>query len=154
MHVVVLAGPPCAGKTTLAHAVAQPGDVVLDFDDVARSLGSPVPWIHPEPYRTVAEQELQAQLAMLHAQPTDATCWLLRTAPRPSTRMALAQQWQAQVYLLNPGERECRRRARADSRPPRTGQRIGEWHHRYRPWVHDLNAAVLRGVVDLDPREV
>lgn len=119
MRVVVLAGPPCSGKTTLAHQVAQQGDVVLDYDDVARSLGSPAQWIHPEPYRTAAEQELQAQLAMAHAHPTQGTCWLLRTTPRPISRQALAHQWQATVYLLDPGERECRRRARADQTPIR-----------------------------------
>src|SRR4051812_23851021 len=132
MHVVVLAGPPCAGKTTLAHHVAKQGDVVLDYDEVARSMGSPTQWLHPEPYRTGAEQELQAQLAAAHAHPSDHTCWLLRTAPHPTTRMALAQAWQAQVYLLNPGERECRRRAKAEHRPAGTGQHIGSWYHRYR----------------------
>lgn len=143
MHVVVLAGPPCAGKTTLAYHVAKQGDVVLDYDEVARSMGSPVRWLHPEPYRTGAEQELQAQLAHAHAHPSDATCWLLRTAPHPTTRMALAQAWQAQVYLLNPGERECRRRAKAEARPAGTGQRIGEWHHRYRAWIGDRDPSLL-----------
>lgn len=145
MHVVVLAGSPCSGKTTLAHHLAQPDDVVLDYDDVAHSMGSPVQWLHPEPYRTGAEQELQAQLAQAYAHPSDATCWLLRTAPHPTTRMALAQAWAAQVYLLNPGERECRRRAREASRRAGTGQHIGSWYHRYRPWLHDLDARVLMG---------
>lgn len=155
MRIVVLAGPPCSGKTTLAHQVAQQGDVVLDYDDVARSLGSPAQWIHPEPYRTAAEQELQAQLARAHAHPTQGTCWLLRTTPRPISRQALAHQWQATVYLLDPGERECRRRARADQRPSGTSQRIGEWYHRYRPWHGDIDAySLTRGVVELDPDAV
>ncbi|MGW3992368.1 AAA family ATPase [Amycolatopsis sp. NPDC004772] len=143
MHVTVLCGPPCSGKSTLAHHLAQPGDLVLDYDDVARSRGSPVRWLHPEPYRTGAEQELQAQLARAYEDDSDATCWLIRTAPRISTRVALAQAWQAPVYVLDPGERECRRRARADGRPPGTGQRIGEWYHRYRPWLHDLDGRSL-----------
>jgi hypothetical protein len=143
MHVTVICGPPCAGKTTLAHHVARQGDVVLDYDDVARNMGSSVRWLHPEPYRTGAEQELQAQLAMAHAHPSDHTCWLIRAAPHPTTRMALAHAWAAEVYLLNPGERECRRRAREASRPAGTGQHIGSWYHHYRPWLHDLDARVL-----------
>lgn len=148
MHVTVLAGPPCAGKTTLARHLAQPGDLILDYDQVAQAMGSPVRWLHPEPYRTGAEQELQAQLARAYEDDSDHVCWLIRTAPRPATRMALAQAWQALVYVLDPGEPECRRRARLDHRPPGTGQRIGHWYHLYRPWLHDLDAfALVRGMI-------
>lgn len=148
MRMVFLCGPPCAGKTTLANQLARPGDVVLDYDTIARDLGSPTPWNHPEPWRTTAEQEMQARIAHAHTTPGDGTAWVLRTVPRPSSRQALAEQWQATVYLLDPGERECRRRARADGRPSGTGQRIGDWYHRYRPWVGDGQPT------DLDPQWV
>jgi shikimate kinase len=147
MRVVLIAGPPCAGKTTLAQRVAISGDVVLDYDSVAQSMGSPVQWIHPEPYRTMAEQEVQAQLAHAYHQLDTGTCWLIRLAPRPATRMALAGQWGATVYVLSPGERECRRRARQQQRPSGTGQRIGQWYHHYRSWLADHDAALLGGWV-------
>lgn len=152
MRIVLLCGPPCAGKTTLAHQVAGPDDLVLDFDDIAKSLGSPTPWHHPEPYRTMAEQHMQAAIAQAHATPGHGTAWVIRTAPRPAHRASLAQQWAAQVYLLNPGEAECKRRAVTDQRPSGTRRAIGEWYHRYGYWAGDRNPTELDGtLVNVEP---
>jgi predicted kinase len=143
MHVVLLCGPPCSGKTTLAHHLTEHGDTVLDFDAIARDLGSPEQWIHPEPWRTQAEQALQASVSRALADPAPSTAWVLRTAPRPAQRARLAQQWQATVYLLDPGEAECRRRAVEDQRPSGTRRSIGEWYHRYSPWSGDRDPSGL-----------
>lgn len=143
MHVVLLCGPPCSGKTTLAHRLAEHDDVVLDFDAIARDLGSPESWIHPEPWRTQAEQALQASVSRALADPTPSTAWVIRTAPRPAQRAALAQQWSAAVYLLDPGEAECRRRAVEDQRPSGTRRSIGEWYHRHSRWSGDRSPSEL-----------
>jgi len=146
MRMVVLAGPPCSGKTTLAHQVAQPGDVVLDYDDIARALGSPVHWRHPEPYRTQAEHLMQHRIRQAHAHPSTATAWILRTTPRPHQRAALAHTYRATVYLLNPGRRVCEARATTDHRPSGTRRAIGEWYSRYTPWVDDRDPHELSTV--------
>lgn len=164
MRIVVLAGPPCSGKTTLAHTLATEHDTVLDYDDIARALGSPHQWLHPEPWRTAAEHDMQAAIAQAAAHPNDGTAWVIRTAPRPNQRAALAQQWNAKVYLLNPGRAECTRRAKADQRPSGTSKSIGEWYYRYSPWAGDLDPGVLhagwgnpqvdRGVIELNPESI
>lgn len=162
MRILVLCGPPCAGKTTLAHTLAEPGDVVLDYDDIARALGSPALWRHPEPWRTLAEHALQDAVAHAYQTGDTATAYLLRTAPRATQRAALAQRWQATVYLLNPGERECKRRAKRDSRPSGTSRAVSDWYHWHRPWDGDRDPGVLDGrwanpslrVLSVDPMSI
>jgi len=152
VRVVVLCGPPCAGKTTLVHRLTHPGDWVLDYDDLARALGSPARWIHPEPYRTMAEQDMQHRIHSAYHQPCDGTAWVIRTCPKPHQRAALAHHWQASVYVLDPGEQQCRHRATLDARPRGTLTRIGDWYHAYRPWTGDRDLTELLSTVN-GPRE-
>lgn len=141
MRIVVLCGPPCSGKTTLARTVADPQDVVIDFDDYARSLGSPVSWTHPEPFRTQAEEEVQFAIQQARLSTSGATAWLIRSSPFPTTRLDLALSLGATVYLLNPGKTECLRRAL--NRPMGTARAIERWYRQYRPWRGDRDPSEL-----------
>lgn len=100
MRIVALCGPPCAGKTTLANNLSRPGDAILDFDDIARALGSPDPWMHPEPYRTMAEPQLRwAGTATL-----DGTVWGHRT----EGELSRTARPHSQRRGLRPGPRQGR----------------------------------------------
>lgn len=125
-RVILVTGPPCAGKTTHVKLHAQPGDLVLDQDQLgARRMG----------------QAMAALPAM-----TDGTAWVIRCAPGPTARRALAQRIGATelVHLVEPEhvlvQRAARRpdprrhiaavsawfaAERAD-RPPRTGRGISK----------------------------
>jgi len=165
MRIVFIAGPPCSGKSTLVEAIGRPGDVALDFDVFARALGSPVDWMHPEPWRSQAELEMQAAIGRSHAMPGDGTVWVIRAAARARQRARLAEAWRAPVYVLNPGKAECLRRARDTDRPTGTSRSISEWYFRYSPWAGDRDPAALhpawanppdlsRGLVAINPIDV
>jgi predicted kinase len=129
--VTLIAGPPCSGKTTLARQLARPGDVVLDLDTIAIRLGSPRRWQHSPEYVAQAEAHMHAALRRLATIQTAA--YVVRSLPHPRQRAQLARALHATVLVLNPGQAECIRRARADRRPRDTESAIRWWYRTYRP---------------------
>jgi hypothetical protein len=126
-RVLIIAGPPCSGKTTLAQQLAGPGDVVLDRDDMARRLGSPRGWLHEYRYGRAAEEWMQRELRRL-AWGVAGSAYVIRCLPRERDRIALAERLNATVRLLDPGMNECIRRAIADGRPAGTVEGIRRWY--------------------------
>lgn len=138
-RVVLIAGPPCAGKTTLAHQLSQPGDLIVDFDDTARELGSPAQWLHPEPYRSQAEAQLRTTLAQLPG-PDAGTAYVIRSASTARARAIQARAIQArECILIVPTRDECHRRADTDQRPAGTHQQIDHWYDTHTPWTGDAH---------------
>jgi len=132
-HVILVTGPPCSGKTTWAHHRAQPGDLVVDADTIARRLGSPDPWLPTQPWRDTAQAVMWQQMALVAAM-TTGTAYIIRSAPDPAERTRLATWLRAeQVVVLLPPAPVLLSRARTRPRPYRTIQAIRHWHTRYRP---------------------
>lgn len=129
--IYLLAGPPCSGKSTLARKLAKPEDQVLDFDAICTELDGQQGWTHAKQVRERAAELLEQRTARLPLAPGDA--YLIRCAPSARERIALACQIHAEVWLLNPGMRECLRRAHLARRPPRTAAAIRDWYTAYRP---------------------
>ncbi|SEB43457.1 AAA domain-containing protein [Amycolatopsis tolypomycina] len=133
-HVVLIAGPPCAGKSTLAGQLAQtrPG-IVLDRDVIARGLGSTRGWLHEAALTERAEQIMVGEMARIGAA-DDVVAYVVRSVPTPGARAELAHQLRADVvYVVNPGMGECLRRATAGGRPQGTHAGVREWYRRYGP---------------------
>lgn len=129
-QVVLIAGPPCAGKTTRALELAQPGDLVIDRDAIARQLGSSRLHMHTPYISRLAEQRMRAQLAKLQAT-RDVTAYVVRCLPGAGQRQAWVNRFRARLILLDPGVDECLHRARLDGRPPGTYAAIRQWYARY-----------------------
>ncbi|MFI2577710.1 hypothetical protein ACH5AJ_36555 [Streptomyces rochei] len=106
--VTLVTGPPCAGKTTYVAARVQPGDIVLDQDVIGAAA-------------------MRAGLARVAAM-TTGTAWVIRCAPGPTTRAALARQIGAtDVVLLRPDDAELFGRAARRQYPRRHIQAVRDW---------------------------
>lgn len=105
-RVVLVCGPPCAGKSTYVRAHAQHGDVVLDQD-------------------IVGAQAMRRALAALP--PAQGTAWVIRSAPGAAKRAALAKQLHAEVVLLMPGVEELMARAKRRTDARRAIRSIKSW---------------------------
>jgi predicted kinase len=129
--IYLLAGPPCSGKSTLARKLATPEDRILDFDDICAELDGRPGWTHTKQVRERAAEILEQRTGRLPQ--TSGDTYLIRCAPHPNERASLARTLPATVWLLNPGHRECMRRAVLTRRPPRTIAAIRDWYTTYRP---------------------
>jgi hypothetical protein len=112
-QVILVSGPPCAGKNHHVEQHAQPGDVVLDYD----AMGA-------RPYHHAIDQ-----LAMRTTPPTHTT-WVIRCLPGPTRRQAFALRIQADQHVhLVPDTPTLHARARQRPQPARTIKAIDKWHH-------------------------
>lgn len=140
-RTILIAGPPCSGKTQYVAEHRGPDDMVLDFDTIARDLGSPVLWLHPQPYRALAEQTMRTQLSALPGSGPH-TAWVIRSAAPARVRAIAAKKIRAtQCIVINPGLATCLDRAAADSRPDGTVEEIRRWYAKYTPWSGDTLVA-------------
>lgn len=132
--VALVCGPSCAGKSTFVAHHAQPGDLVVDFDTLARLSGSTRAMYHAQPYMNAAEARLTALVAEIGRR-EDVTAWVIRRAPELAARQQLAQQLRATrtvVLLPTPALAKARARRR-DTNHYRTRLAIDGWFRRYEP---------------------
>lgn len=132
-HVTLITGAPCSGKTTLARKLAQPGDVILDLDTIARQLGSDRRWRHDPDLIAEAEDCMTHALRRL-VRTEHVTAWVIRCLPHPAQRAQLARAIRADaVHVLHPPMAEVLARAKRDGRPKGTAASIRAWYRAYRP---------------------
>jgi len=115
-----VSGPPCSGKSTWIQQHAQPGDTILDDNELlAKPAGgrdriTPVMW-----HRWY--KRLDRSIATWSG---PGTLYYIQGNPRPRHPAAT-------VTLLNPGATECHQRADRDNRPAITHTWIHQWFTKY-----------------------
>jgi predicted kinase len=134
--LTVVTGPPCSGKTTHVRAHAQPGDIVIDYDQMAQALGSPTTHDHPSAVAYVTRAARQAAIrAALGCHRRGARVWIIDTEPSPGRRRQYAEAGAEVVTLLAPAE-ELHRRA---------ADRPQAWHAAIDRWLRSHPDAVTSG---------
>ncbi|HEU5024648.1 MAG TPA: hypothetical protein VFV01_06960 [Spirillospora sp.] len=132
-RVVLVAGPPAAGKSSYIAAHRGPDDDVLDFDAICRELGSKERHNHPPPVMRQAAR-IRAEREQQIAEKTTGTSWVIRTVPHPFERHLVAEGIGAtEVLVLATPAAVAKQRAAADNRPAWTAAAIDKWWKQYRP---------------------
>lgn len=133
--VTLVAGPPCAGKTTLVKRLASPGAPAFDLDEFAVAAGSPARWMHPKLYLDLADARMWAAARDLAS--FDGEAWLIRCAPAMGRRWEYAGRIKATrvIVLMPPIEVVL---ARVGDRPHGTAEAIRDWYRRFTPHRKDV----------------
>lgn len=128
MGLHVITGPPAAGKTTLARQLAQHGDVVIDFDQLANALtvADPDNHEHPSVVRTVARavRHTAVEAALRHTNIVNV--YLIHTEPSQD-QLQQYKEIGAQIHVVDPGQDEVLARCRRQ-RPHAMAEVARRWY--------------------------
>jgi predicted kinase len=134
-HIVVIVGPPCAGKSTYAKEQQKiNGGVIVDFDAMAMALGATEEHNASEAIKEIA---LKARYAAIKEilNGIDLPAWIIETTP--SDRMVDYYKRSGVIFkLLDPGKEICMQRAK--KRPGDTEKRIINWYENILNKINNL----------------
>ena len=127
--VTLVYGPPASGKTTYVQEHAQPGDVVIDFDDICVRVGG-VRWNNdPDTLRLAFRH--RDQIIRSLARRKSGAAWLIALAPTEAERSAWQKALgQVTPVLMDTTEAECLDRLAAPERAhaaQRQASVVREW---------------------------
>lgn len=129
--VTIVAGPPCSGKNTYVEQHAEPGDTVVDYDQIMADLTGRSLHQHDEARVEQAMAERDRQIGLLLS--TAQRGWIITASPYAAARHAYRC---STVVVLLPGQATCLQRA-ATARPPAWQDYIRAWHRDYEPHPRD-----------------
>lgn len=118
-HIVLVMGPPAAGKTTYVKQHAGPGDVVIDYDAIAQALG-------PGGGRHELVMQLRGKLLtqLRRGELQAGRAWVLSCDPAADRRFPYHD-----VVVLDPGKEEVLRRCAAE-RPAHLLRVVEDWYRK------------------------
>jgi shikimate kinase len=111
--VVLVSGPPAAGKSTYTEANAQAGDTIIDMDLLLKRVGG-TKWDTRKHIYRAAYNLRDVELRAL-SRKTTGTCYLIVTAPSADERRTWAEALgSVTIHLLRTPQEVCIARIRAD----------------------------------------
>lgn len=121
--LVVVTGPPCAGKSHYVDTHRAEEDLVIDLDRIAHALGYPTEQIDYERPHPARDFAMIARASLLKRIPVrGTTTWVIVTSPD----LAHWERRGARIIQLDPGADECH--ARAVHRARSTHEQIDRWY--------------------------
>lgn len=110
-RVVILAGPPCSGKSTFAALHREAGDTIVDWDVLFSEMtGLPI-YVQPREHIEAVRREWHRQLVHLDRG------WFIQCAPGRRARSILRRQTGGSSIILAVPKAECLARLMASDRP-------------------------------------
>lgn len=115
--VVIVCGPPGSGKTSYARAQAQPGDVIIDLDDIGNEIAP-----SRREYHDWDRKHLKQALYIRNGRIADlakakhGTAYIILTVPKKEDRQWWIDKLNARSVVMETSADECIMRLSADRR--------------------------------------
>lgn len=121
----IITGAPCSGKSTYVEKNSKEGDLIVDFDKIAFSLGSPE---RHNSLGLIREAAFEARAAVIDTalKTEDAEAWIIHTIPT-EYQLQKYEHYGAEFIHLEATKEECLARAEADGRPQSTIDAINKY---------------------------
>lgn len=130
-RVIVVCGPPAAGKSTYVANRASVGDLVVDVDRIFEALSGQPYYDKPGALLPFVLAARDAVLSRLERPSPVGRAWIITGGADSRERERLERTFKAHVVVLETSTEECLRRLRQD---PRRANRAGEWEPLIRDW--------------------
>ncbi len=152
-HVVLVVGPPAAGKSTYVQTHAKPGDLVVEWERLATAIDPEAGRSQKEPLRSIvgaARTALYTALGEAAAE-QDVRAWVIAGAPGVAERKALADEVGASrvVVVLCSQDEAAARIEKDESRAAAAEEHrraVERWWRKYEP--HGADEVVYTGAVE------
>ena len=131
--MIIVAGPPCSGKTTYVKERALPEDAILDWDTIYTEIAGPGPRPAPVGWDRVRQA---TELEFRRRWDAMTTGWVIRCAPHKQHRSIMRKQRGARSIVLAVPVAECIRRLMLDDTRPDKDAWVNEiwrWWMEYEP---------------------
>lgn len=128
-RVVIVTGPPAAGKSTYIRQHRKPGDVIIDYDELANALAGlePANHEHQAHIKRITKAARQAAIdAALNNRDGNHTVWIIHSTPSA----ALLDKYRsagAEIVTIDPGKTTVMTRCK-DERPKHMLQVAAAWY--------------------------
>ena len=123
--ITVVTGAPCSGKSEYVQLKASEGDVIVDYDSIARAFGSTTEHGSTGAIRRVALDARESALETILAG-IDSPAWIIHTSPDNDWLASYASAG-ATFRKMGATLEECLARAKEDDRPEGTEEAIRRW---------------------------
>lgn len=126
--LIVVTGPPGAGKSSYIQAHAKPTDIVIDLDLMALAMAGPGADHHNHHPALLRVVHRARQAAIHEAEQVMGTVdvWVIHTMPQAKAR-ARYKRLGARIVTVDPGEAVVRQRVR-DMRQPAMEAVVTRWY--------------------------
>ena len=122
----IITGPPCGGKSTYIGKHAKRGDLIVDYDEMAMTLGCAEKW---NPVGIVQRATQKARAAAIKAATNNpkAESWIIQSRLSEELRKEY-ESLGAEIVEIDPGKETCIERAKRDGRPKNIFLAIEGWY--------------------------